>query len=120
MTNKTYDIPHLDRLTTYYNTCGWQRCDRGTLAALRAYIQTNDLGLDILAVRDMPATTDMPDFVGILAETGITEFLLCDQSSGLMDALHYLLADGWQVCGSSESTDEKAPLLGLLMRKGEE
>ena len=118
MTNKTYDIPPFDKLTAHYNARGWQHCDRGTLAALRAYIQTNDLGLDILAVRDMPATTDMPDFMNTLAEAGITEFLLCDKSSGLKDALHYLLADGWQVCGASESTDEKAPLLGLLMRKG--
>ena len=117
MTNKTYASPHLDKLVSHYNAHGWQHCDRGTQALLRGYIQTDDIGLGTLAVRDMPSTADMPDFMDCLADAGLTEFLLCDRSSGLMDALHYLLAEGWQVIGSCDSMDEKRPLLGLLMRK---
>jgi len=114
---KTYANPHLAGLAAHYDAHGWQHCDRGTKAALRAYCQATEYGWDALAVRDMPRTADMPDFMDCLADAGLTEFLLCDRSSGLMDALHYLLAEGWQVIGSYDSMDEKKPLLGLRMRK---
>ena len=119
MTNNTYPNAYLEGLIARYNTLGWRRCDRGTATAALAYDQTNELGLDVLAVWDMPCTGDMPAFMDTLAGAGITEFLLCDQSSGLMDALHYLLDEGWQVCGVRDNRDEKRPLVGLLMRKGD-
>lgn len=120
MTNKTYANPRLDELTAHYQAHGWEGCNRGTNAALRGYIQTDDIGLGTLVVRDMPCTADMPDFLDCLADAGITEFLLCDRSSGLMDALHYLLSEGWQVCGTYENRGSGAPLLGLRMWKGGE
>ena len=117
---KTYENACLAELTAHYNAHGWQHCDRGTKAALRAYDQTNDYRLGTLAVRDMPCTADMPDFMDCLAAAGIFEFLLCDKSSGLMDALHYLLAEGWQIHGTHENRDERKPLMGLRMWKGAE
>jgi hypothetical protein len=116
-TTNTYVNAYLEGLLAHCNVHGWQDCRPGTKAALRAYDQTDGIGLGTLAVRDMPRTVDMPDFMDCLALADVTEFLLCDRSSGLMDALHYLLAEGWQVCGAYDSLDDGASLLGLLMRK---
>ena len=118
MTNKTYANPHLAGLAAHYDAFGWELCGNGKKAALRAYDQTNDYRLGTLAVRDMPCTADMPDFMDCLAAAGVFEFLLCDKSSGLMDALHYLLAEGWQIHGTHENRDERKPLMGLRMWKG--
>ena len=105
--------PHLEKLLTHYNSVGWQHCDRGTTAALRSYIQTVELGLHTFVVRSMPFPGDRPLFMETLAEAGVTEFLLCEQSTALMEDLHFLLAEGWQISGPYGIS----PLLGLRMRK---
>ena len=49
---------------------------------------------------------------------GITEFLLCDNSTGLMESLHYLLGHGWAVGGTCElEASYHTTLLGLRMKK---
>jgi len=114
---KTYENPRLAELTAHYNANGWQHCDRGTKAALRAYCQAEEYGLDALAVQEMPFPGDMPAFKDCLAQAGVTEFLLCDQSTGLMESLHDLMAEGWYICGAFERNEKFSPLLGLRMRK---
>jgi len=118
MNHKTYANPRLDELTAHYNAHGWVGCGQGQKAALRAYEQTNGCRLGTLAVLDMPRTGDMPGFLGCLADAGVTEFLLCDRSSGLMGALHCLLAEGWQIHGTYEDRGSYKSLLGLRMWKG--
>jgi hypothetical protein len=114
---KTFFNAYIEERNAYFRAKGWQNCDQGTNAAICAYFQTNERGLDAFAVKDMPASGDMDAFMDCLAEAGIGEFLLCDKSSGLMEALHYLLAQGWQVCGTYEKQDRYSPLLGLRLRK---
>ena len=117
MTDKTFPNAHLEGLLAHYNAQGWQHCGLGTCFAISAFNVTNDSGLDTLTVWNMPSIGDMPGFLDTLAEAGITEFLLCDRSSGLMDVLHYLLDRGWQIIGTYERQDRYSPLLGLRMRK---
>ena len=116
-TTKTMRNDHLDQLTAHYNANGWQHCDPGTKAVLRAFIIASDYGMNRLMAREMPAAGDMPLFAECLAEAGITEFMLCDRSSGLMETLHFLLADGWEICGTYEKQDRLASVRGLHMRK---
>jgi len=116
-TTKTIANAHFDKLIAHYEASGWQHSDRGASAALLAYDQSVNLGLDALAVKEMPFLPDMPAFLDCLEEAGIAEFLLCDRSSGLMVVLHFLLANGWQMCGACEMKDRSKSLLGLQMRK---
>jgi len=116
-TTKTIANAHFDKLIAHYEASGWQHSDRGASAALLAYDQSVDLGLDALAVKEMPFLPNMPAFLACLEEAGIAEFLLCDRSSGLMEALHCLLANGWQMCGPCEVKDRSKPLPGLRIRK---
>jgi len=118
MTTNTYPNAHLAGLLAHFNAQGWQHCDRGTCSAVRAYVQTNDLGLGTLVVRDMPFPGDLPAFMETLAEAGVTEFLLCEQSTALMENLHFLMAGGWQIIGTYEWQDRLSALLGLRVRKG--
>ena len=116
-TTNTYPNAHLEGLLTHYNAQGWQHCDRGTCSALRAFVWTNELGLDALIVRDMPFSGDLPAFMQTFDEAGITEFTLCEQSTALMEDLHFLMAQGWQIIGTYERQDRHSPLLGLRVRK---
>ena len=116
--SKTYNNPRFEELTAHFNAHGWQHCDRGIKAALRAHCQTTEYGLDALAVREMPFPGDMPAFKECLAEAGVTEFMLCDQSTGLMETLHDLMAEGWCICGTYERDAKFSPLLGLRVKKG--
>ena len=116
-TTKTIPNAHFDKLIAYYEANGWQHCSQGASAALLAYDQSVNLGLGALAVKEMPFLPDMPAFLDCLKEAGIAEFLLYERSSGLMEVLHCLLANGWQICGVCEMKDRSKSMPGLLMRK---
>jgi hypothetical protein len=87
--------------------------------AIRAYRQTQTNNLGIYTVEEMPFPQDMPDFMkAVEADMGIREFYLCDESTGLMESLHYLLHTGWQIGGTFETkVDGFIPLRGLHMKK---
>lgn len=90
----------------------------GMNRAIRAYLESNDGNLSELMVSDMPFMQDMDDFMGTIEAAGITEFLLCDTSTGLMESLHYLMGHGWQVAGACEfSTSPYTKRQGLHMKK---
>ena len=86
--------------------------------AIRAYLTSNDENLSELMVLDMPFMQDMDDFMGTIEAAGITEFLLCDKSTALMENLHYLMGHGWQIAGTCElSTTPFTTRQGLRMKK---
>ena len=69
-------------------------------------------------VSDMPFMQDMDDFMRTIEAAGITEFLLCDTSTGLMESLHYRMGHGWQITGACEfSTSPHTKRQGLRMKK---
>ena len=93
---------------------------RAARAVVRAYKNTNERGLDTLLVEQAPFPQDFGDFIDILEDNLLPEFLLCDESTGLMNALHELLFRGWQVAGTFEKkVDEFTTLRGLRMKKTE-
>jgi hypothetical protein len=61
----------------------------------------------------------MKPFMNLLDDAGITEFNLCEKSSGLMSVLHCLLNGGWTVVGTYEKVvDRYTSFFGLRMKKG--
>ena len=90
----------------------------GASRAIRAYLESNDENLSELMVSDMPFLQDMDDFMGTIEAAGITEFLLCDTSTALMETLHYLMGHGWQVAGTYEYAPSRySKRQGLRMKK---
>lgn len=90
----------------------------GMNRAIRAYLESNDENLSELMVSDMPFLQDMDDFMGTIEAAGITEFLLCDTSTALMETLHYLMGHGWQVAGTHEyAPNAYSKRQGLRMKK---
>ena len=90
----------------------------GMNRAIRAYLESNDENLSELMVSDMPFMQDMDDFMGTIEAAGITEFLLCDTSTALMETLHYLMGHGWQITGTCElNTTPFTTRQGLRMKK---
>ena len=60
----------------------------------------------------------MGEFMEMVDEAGITEFNLCEKSTGLMATLHYLLNNGWAIVGTYEKEiDRHMTLFGLCMKK---
>ena len=120
MNATTYTNARFENELAYYDANPAAPCDPAISSAFRAYCQTGEQGLGTFMVKDLPSKQDMGQFMDFVEnEAGVTEFLLCDRSSGLMEGLHYLLATGWQVCGTYEKQDRYRPLLGLRLRKGE-
>ena len=74
----------------------------GMSRAIMAYLDTNDNGASEFMVNDMPFLQDMDGFMETDGAAGITEFLLCDTSTALMETLHYLMGHGWVVGGTCE------------------
>ena len=69
-------------------------------------------------VNDMPFLQDMDGFMGAVEAAGITEFLLCDTSTALMESLHYLMGHGWMVGGACEvKVGHIATRQGLRMKR---
>ena len=86
---------------------------RGVYEALRAYELTKKYGLETLTVEETPFAQNMDVFMKVLDEAGVTEFNLCEKSSGLMATLHCLLDGGWTVVGKYEQEIERDNSLGL-------
>lgn len=86
--------------------------------AIMSYLNTNDYGISKLTVDDMPFLQDMDGFMEAIEAAGITEFNLCDNSTGLMESLHYLMAHGWLISGTCEvEFSHITTRKGLCMKK---
>lgn len=90
----------------------------GMSRAIMAYLDTNDNGVSEFMVNDMPFLQDMDGFMETVGAAGITEFLLCDTSTALMETLHYLMGHGWAVGGTCEvKVSHFTTRQGLRMKK---
>lgn len=114
----SYRNEYFDGLIEKYTAKKQAPESHGMNRAIIAYLHTNDASLSELMVDDMPFSNDMDDFMGTIEAAGITEFLLCDDSTALMESLHYLFSHGWQVvCTCEVETSRITTKQGLRMRK---
>jgi hypothetical protein len=105
-----------ERIALYKETK--ENIKNGVFHALRAYDQSQKYGLDEYTVEETPFAQDMGNFMEALDEAGITEFNLCEKSSGLMSILHCLLKSGWMVMEPFEKeVDRYTRFYGLRMKK---
>ena len=114
----SFDNEYFNSLIREYTDKGQRPEDFGMSRAIMAYLDTNDRGVTEFMVSDMPFLRDMDGFMGTVEAAGITEFLLCDTSTGLMESLHYLMGHGWQITGTCEfATSPYTKRQGLRMKK---
>lgn len=114
----SFNNEYFNGLIVKYSGNGQAPESHGMHRAIMAYLRSNDENLSGLMVDDMPFIQDMDDFMGTIEAAGITEFLLCDNSTGLMESLHYLLGHGWAVGGTCElEASYHTTLRGLRMKK---
>jgi len=115
----SYRNGHFEGLITYYTENKNAPNSHVTSRAIHAFYETNEYGLETYTVRDAPFERDMGEFMYTVEdEAGIKEFYLCDQSTGLMGTLHYLMNTGWQIIGPFEKqVDPFTTLRGLHMQK---
>ncbi|MCH4007863.1 MAG: hypothetical protein LKE59_12065 [Eubacterium sp.] len=69
----------------------------GAMKAYWAYQNVNYRGADCFEVEDLPWPKDMKDFADTLREAGIDAITVTDQSTGLMDGIYGLSANGWKM-----------------------
>jgi hypothetical protein len=108
---------YLDECIVRY-TNSKETADYITNYALRAYNQTKKFGLEIYMIEETPPVQDMGKLLNLFDKASITEFNLCDKSTGLMDSLCFLLNNGWSVFGTYEKKiDDSTILQGLHIKK---
>ena len=61
-------------------------------------------------VDDLPWPRDIHEFVETIRAAGVIEFAVTDRSTGLMEGLHKLTADGLHHAGALHSNPERIPL----------
>lgn len=114
----SFNNEYFNSLIREYTDKGQRPESFGMSRAIMAYLDTNDSGVAEFMVGDMPFQQDMDGFMEAVEAAGITEFLLCDNSTGLMESLHYLLGHGWIVGGTCEVEDGHfSTRQGLRMKK---
>ncbi|MCH4078591.1 MAG: hypothetical protein LKF03_01665 [Eubacterium sp.] len=69
----------------------------GAMKAYWAYQNVNYRGADCFEVEDLPWPKDMKDFAETLKDAGINTIVVTDQSTGLMDGIYGLIANGWKM-----------------------
>lgn len=69
----------------------------GAMKAYWAYQNLNYRGSDCFEVEDLPWEKDMKDFAETLKDAGINTIVVTDQSTGLMDGIYGLIANGWKM-----------------------
>lgn len=114
----SFNNEYFNSLIREYTDKGQRPENFGMSRAIMAYLDTNDSGVAEFMVSDMPFLRDMDGFMGTVEAAGITEFLLCDTSTALMESLHYLMGHGWVVGGTCEvDISHFATRQGLRMKK---
>ena len=114
----SFNNEYFNSLIREYTDKGQRPESFGMSRAIMAYLDTNDSGAAEFMVGDMPFRQDMDGFMEAVEAAGITEFLLCDNSTGLMESLHYLMGHGWMVGGACEvKVGHIATRQGLRMKR---
>lgn len=115
---KSFSNPYFNSLIEKYTDRKEAPESFGMNRAIMSYLNTNDYGLSKLTVDDMPFLQDMDGFMETIEAAGIMEFNLCDNSTGLMESLHYLMAHGWMIDGTCEvEFSHITTRKGLCMKK---
>jgi predicted peroxiredoxin len=118
MNNTIFKNAFFEEIIAYYKANKTEKVSFARNRAIYAYRQTKDYELDTYTISETPFSPDMDDFMEMVNEAGITEFNLCEKSSGLMATLHYLLNNGWVVVGTyQQEIDRHMTLYGLRMKK---
>ena len=84
----SFNNEYFNSLIREYTDKGQRPESFGMSRAIMAYLDTNDSRVAEFMVNDMPFLQDMDGFMEAVEAAGITEFLLCDNSTGLMERLH--------------------------------
>lgn len=114
----SFSNPYFNSLIAKYTDRKESPESFGLSRAIMSYLNTNDYGISKLTVDDMPFLQDMDGFMEAIEAAGITEFNLCDNSTGLMESLHYLMAHGWLIAGTCEvEFSHITTRKGLCMKK---
>ena len=113
----SYRNEHLDKLMAFYEESSDVKASLADRGVFASYFYTNDHQQTIFTVERMPFAEDIGEFMYTVEEAGIREFQLCDESTGLMEVLHHLLANGWEIVGTPELNLSYGLQRGLLMRK---
>ena len=71
----------------------------GYMKVYRAWKNSINPSSDAFEVNDLPFKKDAHDFVACLKKDGVSEFVVTDKSTGLMDVLHALSMEGCQMKG---------------------
>jgi hypothetical protein len=72
---------------------------QGTVKALTAYDRSLRRGADAFEVEDLPWDYELADFAEALRNAGVTEIVVTDQSTALMDGIYGLTALGCRMNG---------------------
>jgi len=66
----------------------------GQAKAYRAWVSSTRNESNLFEVQDLPWPREIRDFVETLRAAGVTEFAVTDCSTGLMEGIHLLAAEG--------------------------
>lgn len=89
----------------------------GEFTAIRAYIDCQHREESEYIIREMGFAHELPDFMAAIQAAGITEFIIADASTALMEILNILMNNGWTAAGTYEHDDKYCKVFGLRMRK---
>ena len=83
---------------------------------LRAYEESNDAGFDRINFGSIIEDRDITEVVASLRRTGIEEFTISNQSSGILGTLSGFEASGAVVMGLTKITGRKGTVPAFLMK----
>ena len=72
----------------------------GQMKAYWAFSHSSEIGTDDLVMDDSLWEREVKDFSDTLRAAGVTTFVLTNQSTGLMEDIHNLEAQGWHLAGT--------------------
>ena len=113
---KAFTNDYLDRIISE-NQANETPLPTDTFYAIHAYLNARRNNEAELIVSDLGFAKDVQGFTKTMALAGITEFILTEHSTALMEALNILLDDGWRVTGTWQRKDRFDKKLGLRLRK---
>ena len=83
---------------------------------LRAYEESNDAGFDRINFGDIIWDKDIPEVTESLRRTGISEFTISNQSSGILETLSGFETSGAVVLGLTKITGREGTSPAFLMK----
>lgn len=127
----TYRNEYLDNLINFFMEKDIDPSHADS-AAIASYRYTNELEQVTFTVERLPSGFDtMGEFMSTVEDqAGIKEFQVFDESTGLMEGLHYLLNTGWEIAAPieikapwgydarPETSKKVTEIYGICARKG--